>query len=385
MELLASNIQHYHWGDYAFIPELQGRPKGDQPEAELWIGAHPTSPSKTLETNRGLDDIISTDPQNTLGPQASDFQNELPFIMKILAIREPLSIQVHPNTQQAEEGFTSTQSSLTGAQSYSSPRGKEEVVCALTQTDLKFGFREVNEIHSIIDAIGDPDLSVIRESLSQETSSQGLKKVIKKILSIEPNQMGSIMSAVVSADMSGTVINEKELTYFTNLSETYSDDPGLLVFLLLNFVSLEPGDFLYVSPRVTHAYLSGNVVEITSNSDNVIRCGLTPKQVNAQEFLSIASFVSDKPQIQKPAESHHSYESPTPFMLTRLDLNEEFETAVNGPEILISTQNNFNITNNKGESIHVEQGQPVWVPHSDSSYKITGNCLVFRCAINPNS
>ena len=140
-----------------------------------------------------------------------------------------------------------------------------------------------------------------------------------------------------------------------------------------------------MSPRVTHAYLSGNVVEITSNSDNVIRCGLTPKHVNAQEFLSIASFVSDKPQIQKPAESHHSYESPTPFMLTRLDLNEEFETAVNGPEILISTQNNFNITNNKGESIHVEQGQPVWVPHSDSSYKITGNCLVFRCAINPNS
>jgi len=385
MELLASNIQHYHWGDYAFIPELQGRPKGDQPEAELWIGAHPTSPSKTLETNQGLDDIISTDPQNTLGPQASDFQNELPFIMKILAIREPLSIQVHPNTQQAEEGFTSTQSGINETQLYSSPRGKEEVVCALTQTDLKFGFRKVREIHSIIDAIGDPDLSVIGESLSQETSSQGLKKVIKKILSIEPNQMGSIMSAVVSADMSGTVINEKELTYFANLSETYSDDPGLLLFLLLNFVSLEPGDFLYVSPRVTHAYLSGNVVEITSNSDNVIRCGLTPKHVNAQEFLSIASFVSDKPQIQKPADSHHSYESPTPFMLTRLDLNEEFETAVNGPEILISTQNNFNITNNKGESIHVEQGQPVWVPHSDSSYKITGNCLVFRCAIKPNS
>ena len=385
MELLASNIQHYHWGDYAFIPELQGRPKSDQPEAELWIGAHPTSPSKTLETNRGLDDIISTDPQNTLGPQASDFQNELPFIMKILAIREPLSIQVHPNTQQAEEGFTSTQSGINETQLYSSPRGKEEVVCALTQTDLKFGFRKVREIHSIIDAIGDPDLSAIGESFSEETASQGLKKVIEKILSIEPNQMDPIMSAVVSADMSGTVINEKELTYFANLSETYSADPGLLLFLLLNFVSLEPGDFLYVSPGVTHAYLSGNVVEITSNSDNVIRCGLTPKHVNAQEFLSIASFVSDKPQIQKPADSHHSYESPTPFMLTRLDLKEEFETAVNGPEILISTQNNFNITNNKGESIHVEQGQPVWIPHSDSSYKITGNCLVFRCAIKPNS
>ena len=84
MDLLSPNIQHYHWGDYSFIPELQGRPKGDEPEAELWVGAHPISPSRTVESNRGLDDIISTDPHNTLGPQASDFQNELPFIMKIL-------------------------------------------------------------------------------------------------------------------------------------------------------------------------------------------------------------------------------------------------------------------------------------------------------------
>ena len=384
MELLASNIQHYHWGDYAFIPELQGRPKGDQPEAELWIGAHPTSPSKTLETNQGLDDIISTDPQNTLGPQASDFQNELPFIMKILAIREPLSIQVHPNTQQAEEGFTSTQSGINETQLYSSPRGKEEVVCAITQTDLKFGFRKVKEIHSIIDAAGHSELSWLKESLSEETPNESLKETIQKILLTDSDTIRSITSTVLSSDMSATVINEKEMIYFADLSETYPDDSGLLLFLLMNFVTLEPGDFIYVSPGVTHAYLRGNVVEITSNSDNVIRCGLTPKYVNAQEFLSIASFVSEQPQIQTPAESLHSYESPTPFMLTRLNLDEEFEATLHGPEILISTQNNFKITNNSGNSFQVEQGHPVWMPYSDISYKITGNCLVFRCATNPD-
>ena len=385
MDLLAPNIQHYHWGDYAFIPELQGRLKGDEPEAELWVGAHPISPSRTVESNQGLDDIISTDPQNTLGPQASDFQNELPFIMKILAIREPLSIQVHPNEQQAEEGFASTQSGFTAAQSYSSPRGKEEIVCALTETDLKFGFREINEIHAIIEAAGHSDFSRLKESLSEETPNESLKETIQKILSTDADTIRSITSSVLSSDMSTTVINERETKYFTSLVETYPDDSGLLLFLLMNFVTLEPGDFLYVSPGVTHAYLRGNVVEITSNSDNVIRCGLTPKHVNAQEFLSIASFVSEQPQIQTPAESVHTYESPTLFMLTRLNLDEEFEATLYGPEILISAQNNFNITNNKGESIHVEQGQPVWVPHSDSSYKITGNCLVFRCAINPNS
>ena len=384
MDLLSPNIQHYHWGDYSFIPELQGRPKGDQPEAELWMGAHPTSPSRTAESDRGLDDIISTGPQNTLGPQAGDFQNELPFIMKILAIREPLSIQVHPNAKQAEEGFTSAQSSLTGAQSYSSPRGKEEVVCALTETDLKFGFREVNEIHAIVDAAGHSELSWLKESLSEETPTESLKETIQKILSTDSDTIRSITSTVLSSDMSATVINEKEMIYFTDLSETYPDDSGLLLFLLMNFVTLEPGDFIYVSPGVTHAYLRGNVVEVTSNSDNVIRCGLTPKYVNAQEFLSIASFVSEQPQIQTPAESLHSYESPTPFMLTRLNLDEEFEATLHGPEILISTQNNFKITNNSGNSFQVEQGHPVWMPYSDISYKITGNCIVFRCATNPD-
>ena len=384
MDLLSPNIQHYHWGDYSFIPELQGRPKGGQPEAELWMGAHPTSPSRTVESDRGLDDIISTEPQNTLGPQAGDFQNELPFIMKILAIREPLSIQVHPNAQQAEEGFTSAQSNLTGAQSYSSPRGKEEVVCALTETDLKFGFREVNEIYAIIDAVGHSDFSRLKGSLSRETSAEGLKEAIQKILSTDSDTIRSIAETVLSSDMSATVINEKETKYFTSLVETYPDDPGLLLFLLMNFITLEPGDFLYVSPGVTHAYLRGNVVEITSNSDNVIRCGLTPKHINVDEFFSIASFVSEQPQIQTPVESVHTYESPTPFTLTRLNLNEEFEATLQGPEILISTQNNFTITNKSENSFHVEQGHPVWVPFSDISYKITGNCLLFRCATSPD-
>ena len=152
--------------------------------------------------------------KNTLGPQAGDFQNELPFIMKILAIREPLSIQVHPNAQQAEEGFTSAQSNLTGAQSYSSPRGKEEVVCALTETDLKFGFREMNEIYAIIDAVGHSDFSRLKGSLSRETSAEGLKEAIQKILLTDSDTIRSIAETILSSDMSATVINEKETKLF---------------------------------------------------------------------------------------------------------------------------------------------------------------------------
>lgn len=380
MELLVPNIQHYHWGDYSFIPELQGRPKGDQPEAELWMGAHPTSPSRTLRTEQGLNEIISNNPESSLGPDSSLFGNELPYIMKILAIRSPLSIQVHPNTKQAEKGFTVEQKEIDQSQFYSSPRGKEEVVCALTETDLKFGFRDLHEIRTIIDAVGQPEFHQILEASSEGSSEQALREIAEKILSMGSDQVESITTAVLSSNLKSTPIKEKEMKYFGGLVDNYPKDPGLLIFLLMNFITLDPGDFLYVPPGVTHVYLCGNVVEITSNSDNVIRCGLTPKDINSQEYLSIASFLSEKPEIQKPLNTIHSYTSPTPFNLSRLSIEEEWETSLNGPEILISIHNNFDITSALGESLEVAQGQPVWVPYSDIGYKISGNCLLFRCS-----
>ncbi|MED5265018.1 MAG: type I phosphomannose isomerase catalytic subunit, partial [Actinomycetota bacterium] len=105
MQLLGKNIQHYHWGDYEYIPTLQGRVSGADPEAELWMGAHPKSPSRALDTNQGLDELIALNPDEALGEHAKDFNGELPYIMKILAIRSPLSLQVHPNEEQASAGF----------------------------------------------------------------------------------------------------------------------------------------------------------------------------------------------------------------------------------------------------------------------------------------
>ena len=394
MELLAPNIQHYHWGDYAFIPELQGRLKGDQPEAELWMGAHLTSPSKTVESNRGLDDIISNNRDETLGPWRGSFGDELPYIMKILAIREPLSLQVHPDAKEAEEGFISQQSNPDETGFYTSSQGKEEVVCALTETDLKFGFRSRNEIQSIIAAIGSQELhslweDFLEESLGKEHKSgllmgkrsiERFEDTIANIFKIEPDNIRLITAATLSVDMSSTIISEKELKYFADLAQAYPSDPGLLIYLFMNFVTLEAGDFLHVRSGVTHQYLYGNVVEVTSNSDNVIRCGLTPKDVNVQKYLSIGWIRPVKPMIQKPEESLQIYESPTPFTLSRLRIEGKWGTHVYGPEILISIQNPFTIENELGETLQVSQGQPVWIPYSDRNYTITGDCLLFRCA-----
>ncbi|GIR36956.1 MAG: hypothetical protein CM15mP49_23410 [Actinomycetota bacterium] len=132
--------------------------------------------------------------------------------MKILAIREPLSIQVHPNAQQAEEGFASTQSGLTAAHTYSSPRGKEEIVCALTETDLKFGFREVNEIHAIIDAAGHSDFSRLKESLSRKRRLKASRMRFKRYfqqMQIRSDQLRHCSFFRYES----TVINERETKY----------------------------------------------------------------------------------------------------------------------------------------------------------------------------
>ena len=137
MHLLESNIQNYHWGDIDFLAQLQGRTPTGKPEAELWMGAHPKFPSRIQGTSLNLKETIERNPEKTLGERAQDFENELPYIMKVLAIKNPLSIQVHPSEDQAIQGhtreITSGEHIGLDRRSYLSPRGKKEIVCALTQ------------------------------------------------------------------------------------------------------------------------------------------------------------------------------------------------------------------------------------------------------------
>ena len=380
MQLLEKNIQHYHWGDYEYIPTLQGRVSGADPEAELWMGAHPKSPSRALDTNQGLDELIALNPDQALGEHAKDFNGELPYIMKILAIRSPLSLQVHPNEEQASAGFKDEAHLEKETKSYFSPRGKEEIVCAITDTDIKFGFRSVSEINSIFELATNEEFHHLQQILSQRNSEEALKEVIGKILTYPPPLVQSFAADILSSYPRNTVLSGSEISYFGDLVEMYPADPGLVIFLMMNFLTLLPGESLYVPPRITHAYLHGNAVEITSNSDNVLRCGLTPKQIDHNQYLAVSSFSTTHPEIQRPIDTVHTYSSPTRFSLSRLDIEHSWEVTLNGPEILIATEGSFTITSGHGQSLHVDKGMPVWIPYSDKNYQISGTCLIFRCA-----
>ena len=380
MQLLGKNIQHYHWGDYEYIPTLQGRVSGADPEAELWMGAHPKSPSRILDTNQGLDELIALNPDEALGEHAEDFNGELPYIMKILAIRSPLSLQVHPNEEQASAGFKDEAHLEKETKSYFSPRGKQEIVCAITDTDIKFGFRPMKEINNILALASNEEIRTLQELLSQRNSEQDFQEAIGKILAYQKPLVQSFVVDILSSDPKSTVLFDKELSYFKDLVEIYPSDPGLIIFLLMNFVTLRPGESLYVPPGITHAYLHGNAVEITSNSDNVLRCGLTPKQIDHDQYLAVSSFSTSQPEIQRPIDKIHTYSSPTRFSLSRVEIEHSWEVTLNGPEILISTEGSFTITSSHGKSLRVDKGMPVWIPNSDENYQISGTCLIFRCS-----
>ena len=238
----------------------------------------------------------------------------------------------------------------------------------------------MKDINNILALASNEEIRTLQQLLSQRNSEEALQEAIGKILVYQKPLVQSFVEDVLSSDPKSTVLSEREISYFKDLVEIYPSDPGLIIFLLMNFVTLRAGESLYVPPGITHAYLHGNAVEITSNSDNVLRCGLTPKQIDHDQYLAVSSFSTSQPEIQRPIDKIHTYSSPTRFSLSRLEIEHSWEVTLNGPEILISTEGSFTITSSHGQSLRVDKGMPVWIPNSDENYEISGTCLIFRCS-----
>ena len=387
MERLNAFVQNYHWGDTSFIATLQGRQATEKPEAELWIGTHQKSPSMILGTPNTLAETINSDPEQTLGVHVHQTFGELPYLLKILAINTPLSLQVHPTAAQAQAGFNqenTNQIPLTSPNRiFTTADEKSEIVCALTPFEAVFGFRRLSESMSRISQISHPDLDDFITQLNQRgTDTERLQAVVGWLFAQPSEKIKTLIQAVEENSRQVPVGSSPELKSFAKLAAVYPDDPVVMICLLLNHVTLQAGDALYVPPGTVHAYLGGYAVEITSNSDNVIRAGLTTKPVNPDSFCSIVDFTPIDPKIQTSDSSQKAYNSyGAAFSLSRLDLDGEWTTSLDGPEILISTEGPFTITNSQQESLQINQGTPVWVPYSDLHYTLSGKALVFRGAV----
>ncbi|MBF0449784.1 MAG: mannose-6-phosphate isomerase, class I [Candidatus Magnetomorum sp.] len=387
---MKNTIKNYAWGSSTFLPELIGHPSpANEPQAELWMGTHPQGISqvKDIHTHGSdwalLDELISKQPEKMLGPRVADtFKNQLPFLFKILAIDQPLSIQVHPDNQRAITGYEYENKigiDLSAAdRNFKDRHHKPELVCALTPLWAMCGFRPFLSIHSNFQFIDDESLFQVQRSLLKDNTTYSF---FFNLMHLSKKDTQALVDAAVH--YAKNQLHQIHWEWVHRLSQKFQNDVGVLGPLFLNTVCLQPLEALYIRPGMLHAYLYGNAVEIMTNSDNVIRGGLTVKHIDIDTLMDVVSFRSEaipliSPQTIQPNEMF--YQTPADgFMLTRYNIHPEqsFDINVYGPEILLCVKGEVSIDYN-GSKFRLTQGQSIFVAHSAGKYTLSGNGEIFK-------
>jgi mannose-6-phosphate isomerase len=272
MERLVNTVQHYAWGSTDAMRAFGIEPDG-QPQAEVWMGAHPLASSR-LGDGRDLATVIAADPVAVLGAACvARFGARLPFLLKILTADTPLSLQVHPNKQQAERGFARENAAGLALddvrRNYRDDNHKPELICALSEFEALCGFRPIETSARTFEEMG-------LAHWSNLLVSRGLVETVSAMLQLDRSAAESQVDTIALCD-----------PVAARLRLRYPGDPGVLVASLLNHVVLQPGDALYLGAGNLHCYLRGSGVEVMANSDNVLRGGLTSKHVDWHELLAV--------------------------------------------------------------------------------------------------
>jgi len=289
MRLLDAPIRGYAWGSRTAIAGLQGRPTpAPGPEAELWLGAHPGAPAVLAESGERLDAAIAADPGGLLGADvAARYGARLPFLLKVLAAAEPLSLQAHPDPEQATAGFAAEEAAGVARDSpdrtYADAAHKPELLVAVAEFDALCGFRSPAESASVLAALDVPTLDPVLAALGKPDPGDALRAAVSLLLRHpEP--------APLVAEVAAAAAGRDGYELVAELFARYPGDAGVVLALLLNRVRLAPGEAVWMPAGNLHAYLRGVGVEIMAASDNVLRGGLTPKHVNVAELLRVLRF-----------------------------------------------------------------------------------------------
>lgn len=363
----------YAWGSKTAIAEQLGTQPSGQPEAELWLGAHPGSPSRILDpTLTGgattLEEWIDQDPTPTLGPFAAS--GRLPFLLKLLAADAPLSLQAHPTPEQAREGFERENAAGipldAPERNYKDPYAKPELIYALSERfEALCGFRPVADFRGAIEALDDPGLSVL---LNRAGSDADLPELVKWL-----SDGGSTVAAIIERVSSKP--NAPELVQ--RLARDYPGDPGIVIAMLLHHVVLTRGQALFLPAGNIHAYLSGFGVELMNASDNVLRGGLTPKHVDVPELLRVLDFsVQPVPYLEPshPASGGEVF-APDAAGFRLVHFSGEGSIALDGPAIAVCTSGSAELSG--ASSVHLERGDIVYITPDEGGVTVTGGGEVF--------
>ena len=386
----------YAWGSTTAIARLLGREASGAPEAELWLGAHPGSPSVILDPTQtgGAADLaewIAADPEATLGRFAAS--GRLPFLLKVLAAATPLSLQAHPTLEQARAGFQ-RENDLGIAldapeRNYKDAFPKPELIYALSPAfDALCGFRPLDEVRALLRALIDASLGVedpqpqpledLLDSLSG--TDVALPETVEWLIGRRTG-VATLVSLVTMLASRGVTGYDAEMATVSSLAVEYPGDPGIVISLLLNRVSLAAGEALYLPAGNIHAYLGGLGIELMSASDNVLRGGLTPKHIDVPELLSVLDFTpAEAPYLHStsPSEGVAAFRpDAADFELIRIDgmfLDSTF--TVTGPGIVICLAGNVSISGAES-STAVTRGESVYITPDEAGLRFTGSGTLF--------
>ncbi|ELO1773979.1 mannose-6-phosphate isomerase, class I [Vibrio fluvialis] len=393
---LENTIQNYVWGSKTAMQELFGVENSKQDaQAELWMGAHPNGCSKVEWNGKKvlLSALINSDKEGVLSPKTALSFGELPYLFKVLAADNALSIQVHPSKEAAEIGFAREDhlgiDRNDPKRNYRDPNHKPELVYALTHYQAMNGFRNFSDIVSLFSRLtAQISISQVHALLTQfenDMTSSGLEAFFVGILSLSGKDKmealdGLLTFAYENVEM-GTLGDEYAL--ILELSKTYPGDIGLFAPLILNVLTLQPGEAMYLDARTPHAYLKGVGLEVMANSDNVLRAGLTPKHIDVEELASCTLF-EEKPKdklLLPPSldGNKQSYSIPIPDFEFDCFLKADNEQIqVQSAEIVFAIDSDVEVSHQSEESLVLKKGESAFIPAYAKTYTLSSKGRIAR-------
>ena len=396
MELLRGALRTYAWGSRTAIAEFTGRPvPAAHPEAELWFGAHPGDPAwlKTAQGETSLLEVLVADSEGQLGSASrARFGDVLPFLVKVLAADEPLSLQAHPSADQAVEGYLREERMgipvSSPVRNYRDTSHKPELLVALQSFEALAGFRQASRTTELLRALAVSDLDPFIDLLNDQSDADGLRALFTTWITAPQPDIDVLVPAVLDGAIqyvsSGATEFQAEAKTVLELGERYPGDAGVLAALLLNRISLAPGEAIFLPAGNLHAYLRGVGVEVMANSDNVLRGGLTPKHVDVPELLRVLDFTPTTEE-QLRAQTRREgpeliYETPTDeFAVALLTLDGDYlghevdaPSRHEGPQILLCTEGATTV-HGKSKSLTLERGMAAWVAAEDGPIRLVAH------------
>lgn len=404
MQLLDGALRTYSWGSRTAIAEFTGRPAPTaHPEAELWLGAHPGDPARLVgpDGETSLIDVIAADPRGQLGATVQQrFGDRLPLLVKVLAADEPLSLQAHPSAEQAVEGYR--REDAVGVpvgspvRNYRDASHKPELMVALGRFEALAGFRPAAGTVALMRALNIDALNPFIALLTDQSDAAGLRALFTTWITAPQPDVDALIAAVLDGAVAYLQTGAKEFAAevrtVLELGERYPGDAGVLAALLLNRVSLAPGEGLFVPAGILHSYLHGVGIEVMANSDNVLRGGLTPKHVDVPELLRVLDFT---PVADARVPTHRDgielvYDTPAPEFAASVvtldgdDVGHEVVVPARhpGPQILICAEGSVTARTASSE-VRMERGTAAWVAADDGPLRLESaqRCRVFRTTV----